>query len=275
MNSWRWISSGFAGGADQMAMDKAVLEHASEIGKPTMRVYFWKPYCISLGFHQSVKSIDMDRCRRDTIDVVRRPTGGRAVLHAEEVTYSVIIPKEHSFFSQNISDVYNKISMGLCAGIQKLGIPARLEKRSLDMRAHYQSSLAASCFSAAARNEILVEGKKLVGSAQRNLAMGILQHGSILVDEAHLNLPDYLSQVPEAEKKSMKDTIAGKTVTMRGFLKNAISYEEIVTGLKNGMAETLSISFEEGDLSEAERRIAESIENEFSIFKSTAEPVSC
>jgi lipoate-protein ligase A len=271
MNTWRWISGGSAGGASQMATDKAILEHASDLGKPTMRVYFWKPYCISLGYHQAVQCIDIDRCRKDTIDVVRRPTGGRAVLHAEEVTYSVIIPRKHAFFSQNISDVYNKISVGLCAGIQKLGIPARLEKHSIDLHSHYRSSLSASCFSAAARNEILVDGKKLVGSAQRNGTEGILQHGSILVDDAHLNLPEYLTRIPDDEKKNMKAAIAGKTVTIRSFLKKKISYPEIVAGIRSGMEDALHIEFEEGDLTAAEKTKAAFLINEFVVLENKDE----
>jgi lipoate-protein ligase A len=257
-----------------MAMDKAILEHAAVYGIPTMRVYGWKPYCISLGYHQSTECVDLDRCRRNTIDVVRRPTGGRAVFHAEEVTYSVIIPRNHGFFSSNVSEVYNRISQGLCQGIQKLGIPAQLQKRSLDLRSHYRSSLSASCFSSAARNEVLVNGKKLIGSAQRNLSLGVLQHGSILMGEAHLNLPEYLTHVQKGEKRTMRSTIKEKTATIQDFLNKEITFEEVASAIRSGMMEMCQVKFEDRDLTKTETEKTVLLKNEFSILESTAESVS-
>lgn len=258
-----------------MAIDKAILEYADEYGKPTMRVYGWNPYCISLGYHQSVDCIDLDRCKKDVIDVVRRPTGGRAVFHAEEVTYSVIVPRDHPFFSGNISEVYNKISLGLCKGIQKLGVPAQLQKRSLDLRSHYRSSLAASCFSASARNEVLVHGKKLIGSAQRNLSLGILQHGSILVGEAHLKLPEYLADVHDDDKSSMQAAIREKTAVIRDFHKKKILYPEIILSIKSGMEEMLQIVFEQEHITKNEKEKAALLRKNFSILSNTVESAPC
>jgi lipoate-protein ligase A len=273
MESWRWINSNWADGASHMATDQAMLDLANRIARPTMRVYRWRPYCISLGYHQKEKRIDMDRCGQDGIDVVRRPTGGRAVFHAEELTYSVVIPRNSDAFSTKLERVYNTISRGLANGIQKLGVPARLQKRSMDLRNHYKTSISVSCFSSSARHEIMLLGKKLVGSAQRQLPNGLLQHGSILTGRAHLNLTDYLAGADEDSADRMKSLIENKTLSIGEYLKRTVSYHEVAKAIRTGMEEELSICFVEEELSEQEKsRIEERYQN-FSIFSGRMIPL--
>ena len=100
-----------------MAADQALLETAGQTGQPVMRIYQWSPYCISLGYHQSFESIDLAVCKSKGVDVVRRPTGGRAVFHAQEVTYAVIIPKESVFYRENLTELHTVISQGLAGGL--------------------------------------------------------------------------------------------------------------------------------------------------------------
>ena len=266
MDVWRWIESGPDDGATQMATDRAVLECAVELGKPTFRVYQWKPHCISLGYNQSLDTIDLDRCRAGGIDVVRRPTGGRAVLHAGEVTYSVIIPRGSSYHFSSIGEIYNLVSRGLVQGIRKLGIPADLEKRSIDLKSHYMSYPSVSCFSAAARHEVVVGKKKLVGSAQRRLSNGILQHGSILTGDGHLTLPDYLRGLKPEERGRMRETLEEKTTSIGGYLGREVDYREVVGAIQKGMEEALSIRFEQTTLTNEEISQIRCFRSQFSIL---------
>jgi len=267
---WRWIDSGFSDGAANMAIDLAILENASQTGIPTVRVYQWRPYCISLGHHQSVDHIDLEACEQHRIDVVRRPTGGRAVFHAEEITYSVIIPKTHSVYTSRVSDLYNLISQALVRGLRKQNIPATLTKRSLDINQHYQSSLSASCFSAAARHEVLLDKKKLIGSAQRHLAKGVLQHGSILTGDAHLDLVHFLKSPDKYFKTKMRETLRDKTINLNQYLKKPVQIKKIAHSLKQGFEDVFSVQFKDDGLNEFEKDHLESFRKEAAVF--TAPP---
>jgi lipoate-protein ligase A len=249
-----------------MGTDQALLENAATDNRPVMRVYGWSPYCISLGYHQSEGTIDFDQCRKRHIDVVRRPTGGRAVLHAEEVTYAVIVPQSASLFQHSVTAVYNLISQGLLNGIQKLNVPASFEKRSLDFRRHYKKEASVGCFSASARHEIVVNGKKLVGSAQRHLPGGMLQHGSILLGLAHLGLPDLIRKSDDQLRRRMKKELMKKTVTLSQCLGKEISFKEVAKNIRRGMEQTLSIQFIEGELTLQEKERSEQLKGEFSIL---------
>jgi lipoate-protein ligase A len=250
MNVWYWIGCQFADGATHMATDQMLLEYCHQIKKPIMRVYRWNPYCISLGYHQSEHCIGLDKCQEEGIDVVRRPTGGRAVLHAEELTYSVVIPRSHAFFSTNIRDVYSLVNRGLTRGIGKLGVSAQLKKQNVDQNQRNRDSLAVSCFSSTARYEVVVEGKKLIGSAQRCDAAGVLQHGSILTGHVHLALLDYLKDVNQEEKKRMKEIIEDRTTTIKDCISGEVNYEYMVGCIKQGMEEEFSVRFENLDFTD-------------------------
>lgn len=239
-----------------MATDAAIAECARSFGRPTLRVYHWKPFCISLGYHQKVASIDLDRCVKQGIDVVRRPTGGRAVFHAEEITYAVVLPPDWAE-AGSVEAVYRTISEGLILGLQKLGVPAEIAKRPLDFHTHYRSALAASCFSAAARYEIVLNEKKLVGSAQRRFVTGILQHGSILSGDAHLALPDFFVNTSDEEKRQMRDEIARKTISIHSVLDRDVPLEEGADALRVGMEEALNVRFSEEVLTDEERSLIE------------------
>ncbi len=274
MESWRWIETNPADGALHMAVDASLLQHAGratadETGsklEPVFRVYRWSPFCISLGYHQRVESVDLDRCRNAGLDVVRRPTGGRAVFHAEEVTYSVIIPRSSESFADSTGEVYGRISRGLARGLGLLNVDARLEKRSVDLKAHYETMPSVSCFSAAARYEIVIDGKKLVGSAQKRDPAGVLQHGSILTGPAHLDLPLYLSDLEEEDRRRLRTIREKKTITLSECMDREPTWEEVTTALRRGLEEELSVSFEDSELTDEEMQRAEAVRGEFEIL---------
>jgi len=179
---WRLIIDDDLSGARNMARDIAVLEAVSAgQSPPTLRFYGWQPPCLTLGKHQGLDAVDLEFCRRHAIDVVRRPTGGRALLHHLELTYSVIAPLGAPPLPTALQEAYRVICGGLVAACRSLGIAAELTGGEVNLRLPNPTSTI-PCFEAPAEGEVVVAGRKLIGSAMRAHAGCILQHGAILLD---------------------------------------------------------------------------------------------
>lgn len=167
-----------------MATDEYLLAGAAggDVG-PALRLYTWDPPAVSLGrFQRADEAVDLVACRRLGIDVVRRVTGGRAVLHHRELTYSVVARSDHSFFPNDVLGTYRIIAQGLLAGLRRLGINAEMVSRSGPHAGLVKKdSKSSSCFASPSWYEIVVRGRKIVGSAQRRVSGAFLQHGSILI----------------------------------------------------------------------------------------------
>jgi len=221
------IRDGAGTGAHNMAVDTArsVALDRGEI-PPTLRLYGWDPPALSIGYHQAEEDFDAEKLRAAGIDLVRRPTGGRAILHWHELTYSVVLPLS----AGSPRDLYMKIHEALLGGIRGLGITAGLGGSDEGLRASYTSPGGLACFSSSVRSEIQADGKKLAGSAQRKIGSAILQHGSFLLGPQHRrlaefilggtnrgDLADFISKTTEAE------TILGRPVS---FAEAAASVEE-------------------------------------------------
>jgi lipoate-protein ligase A len=177
---WRLILDEAAPGAWNMAVDEALLDYvAAATAPPTLRFYGWRPPCLSLGYFQRFEDVDTGACRAMGIDVVRRPTGGRAVLHEAELTYSIMLPVSVLGQDAGILPSYYRISRALQAALAALGIGTSLAPGSAAPSVHQQGPL---CFDGPSAHEILLKGRKLVGSAQMRRADAILQHGSILIE---------------------------------------------------------------------------------------------
>jgi len=179
MQKWRLINSGEQSGAMNMALDEALLYSvASGDSLPVLRFYRWSPATVSLGYAQSVHTdLDLDVCARAGLDVVRRSTGGRAVLHAQEVTYSVISPLNTGLFGGSVLECYRVIADVLQKTLLQLGLPAELVPGK--PRGGHQNAMKAVCFSAPSQYELVIEGRKVAGSAQKRHGQAFLQHGSI------------------------------------------------------------------------------------------------
>ena len=164
-------------GAENMALDEALLERASASGSAVMRVYTWSEPTISFGRNQSTRgTYDPARARERGIAVVRRPTGGRSLLHHREITYSVTAP---AHLAGSLRESYARINRLLVGGLRRLGV-------SVEVAAPRERALppsAAPCFERPAAGELVVDGRKLVGSAQWRDQGAMLQHGSILVED--------------------------------------------------------------------------------------------
>lgn len=247
-----------------MALDAAIVR-GGFCEMPTLRVFRWQPYCISLGFHQNEEEIDLDKCRAAAIDVARRPTAGRAILHAEELTYSVIIPASHAWYEMLPLDFYRRISEAIAHGLRYLGVDAQFAPG--EKLYHESKPLRLSCFASAARNEIVAHGKKLVGSAQRRFRTGTLQHGSILLKEGHERLIDFLAGEKagvEAERVRLHD----HTTTLAQICKREVAFEEMQRALKRGFEEMLEIVLEDAEVLPAEAEMAEAERTRFRIQQS-------
>lgn len=185
MPVWRFIDSGPNIGACNMAVDEELLALA-QAGEttPVLRFYGWDPPAVSLGRFQHIESaVNADACRRHGFDIVRRITGGRAVLHHHELTYSITARVDNPLFPSTVLGTYKVIATGLLAGLKNLGIAAEMVSRGGRHTPLVEKKPKdPACFSSPSWYEILVNGKKIIGSAQRRMRGTFLQHGSILID---------------------------------------------------------------------------------------------
>lgn len=208
------------------------------------RLYRWNPFAISLGANQSFDSINIQKAFEDGIDVVKRPTGGRAILHADELTYSVVIPINSGLSSQQIyADISSALVTGLKLYDERLHI-AELENIQPSFPEFYQKPEGIACFAASAKSEVKIKGKKFIGSAQRKMNSVILQHGSILCGNYHLNIIDYLL-LPDNEKNIIQLELLNKTCDIKSVLDEEIDYNKLIECMKKGFETYWQITFEQ------------------------------
>ena len=251
--NWKFLNSGVNSGKFNMEFDVFLADNFEQ-GNAILRLYRWNPYCISLGANQSFEDIDTSKTRYHQIDVVKRPTGGRAILHSQELTYSVIYPIEPTTSAKNI---YNEINLALRKGL--INFDARLEAIDLehaqpDFKEFYKSEISAICFAVSAKSELNYNGKKLVGSAQRKLGNVILQHGSILCGEYHKRIVNYLN-VNEEKRDEMLNEISSTTIDLKSALNVDVDYAKLSTSILNGFKEHFNSDFEEIEQSSLENRM--------------------
>jgi lipoate-protein ligase A len=178
--------------AENMRRDRALLDAAEAGAPPVLRLFRFVPHGITLGIHQRPeRTLDLDRCRADGIPWAERPTGGRAIFHAEEWTYALATPIDDPEWGGNLREAYARASRLVLASLVRLGVPAEFASSSPAPDATGAGRDA--CFASAAAHELLLEGRKVAGSAQRRGTRALLQQGSILLGEGHLRLADYLA----------------------------------------------------------------------------------
>lgn len=243
---WQFLNSGFASGAVNMEYDEALAEHlldGGEIG--TLRVYGWNPPAISLGRNQSIECIDLARAAQDNLEVVMRATGGRAILHSEELTYSVTMLST----SKSVLAEYQMISHALVVGLRSLGADVNLESWQPHFPSLYQYMSSGACYASTAQYEITYGGKKIVGSAQRRYhrAEGwevVLQHGSILLGPDHRHITRYLRIPDEDERQRLEDIMHNRVTDLSSVLNRRVEFSEVAAAVKTGFETTLSIEFD-------------------------------
>lgn len=248
VETWRFVNSRARAGDLNMAIDRLLAEQS----RPALRLYAWNPPAISLGFHQSLADVNLELCSKDGIDVVQRPTGGRAVLHAEELTYAVVLPRSSSFYHHSVLSVYEAISKAIIRSLRHLDLPIEWEPAQKSPQHLSKSGLSSVCYASTAQYEIGYQGKKLVGSAQRRIGEGVLQHGSVLIGEKHLDLPFYLKRGDPRTKQSIQDYMRKHTICLNQISDPPLSFDSLMAAFKFGFAQELDIEWQDQDLSPRE-----------------------
>ncbi|MCQ6278074.1 biotin/lipoate A/B protein ligase family protein [Bacillus sp. EB600] len=244
---WRFIDSGNGSPAFNMALDEALLNWHSE-GKipPVIRFYGWNPPTLSIGYFQKVeKEIDLEAVKKHGLGFVRRPTGGRGVLHDHELTYSVIVSEEHPEMPKTVTEAYRVISEGILKGFQHLGLEAYFAvPKTKEERDALKAPHSAVCFDAPSWYELVVEGRKVAGSAQTRQKGVILQHGSILLDLDEDKLFSLFKYPNERVKERMKKAFKNKAVAINEISQRRITLEEAKEAFYKGFGDGLNIELE-------------------------------
>ncbi|MDX8344809.1 biotin/lipoate A/B protein ligase family protein [Rossellomorea sp. YZS02] len=253
--TWRFIDSGNCSPSYNMALDEALLEWHSE-GKipPTIRFYGWDPATLSVGYFQKVeKEINLDAVKEHGLGFVRRPTGGRGVLHEHELTYSVIVSEEHPEMPKTVTEAYRVISEGILKGFQGLGLEAYFAvPKTAEEREGLKNPRSSVCFDAPSWYELVVEGRKVAGSAQTRQKGVILQHGSILLDLDEDKLFSLFNYPSDRVKERMQRAFKNKAVAMNEISSETIMMDMAKDAFKKGFEEGLNIHLEPYELSEEE-----------------------
>lgn len=253
--TWRFIDSGNCSPSYNMALDEALLDWHSE-GKipPTIRFYGWDPATLSIGYFQKVeKEINLDAVKEHGLGFVRRPTGGRGVLHEHELTYSVIVSEEHPEMPKTVTEAYRVISEGILKGFQGLGLEAYFAvPKTAEEREGLKNPRSAVCFDAPSWYELVVEGRKVAGSAQTRQKGVILQHGSILLDLDEDKLFSLFNYPSDRVKERMQRAFKSKAVAMNEISSESVTMDMAKEAFKKGFEEGLNIHLDPYELSEEE-----------------------
>lgn len=239
---WRLLQTKNINAYSNMAIDRAVMVANKEHNlPPTVRFYSWDPPAISIGYFQSLREeVDLEQCKRFGVDYVRRITGGGAVFHESELTYSIVIPENHSQIPKNIIESYSRICGALIKGLQHLGI---------------ESSYAPI-------NDIIVDGKKISGNAQTRKIGTVLQHGTILTD-VDVNKMFSILRVPnEKIKDKLISDIKERVTSIKHITGHMISFKELVKAMKKGFEKEFGIDLVDGTLTKTEEQYAEEFHNQ-------------
>jgi lipoate-protein ligase A len=248
--SWRLLPCQALRASENMAIDEAVFRLNRPEGlPPTLRFFGWNPPAVSLGYFQKIfQEINVDFCRREGIDIVRRPTGGKAVLHEHELTYSLVAAIDHPLFTADILETYRVISSCIVEALNRLGLAPEMVSQG---RSAAGTPLEGYCFAAPSKYELLVDGRKICGSAQVRGGGVFLQHGSLLID---------IDPVRAAAAMGIAAAgISGSTTTLREQLGRRIESDELARILRGAFEDTLGIQLAEAVLTDPEEALKQEL----------------
>jgi lipoate-protein ligase A len=234
MVPWRFLDGGWASGARQMAVDDALLTLCGRaLCPPTLRLFGFRPACLSLGRFQPADQVP----RPSGLDLVRRPTGGGAVVHRGDICYSIVLPLSHPLAAAGIRQSYQRLAHGLAVGLGALGLPPLATAT-----ASLSSQGSGRCFEAIAAHELTLAGRKLVGSAQARRGGALLQQGSIRL-------------APEPAE-------AAQAASLQEALGRPVSWDELAEALVSGFVRAWAIEVRPGELTADEEELARRLERE-------------
>jgi lipoate-protein ligase A len=234
-----------------MAVDEAILEAATrgEV-RPTLRLYAWTPACLSLGYAQPVADVDEARLQANGWELVRRLTGGRAILHTDELTYSVCGPKEEPILSGDIISSYQRISSAILVALERLGVGVQALPQEKNSCSKTPEPI---CFEIPSNYEITVNGKKLVGSAQARRQGGILQHGTLPLYGDLTRITQVLEFPDEISRGLAAERLFARATTVENALGKTIHWQQAADSFIDGFKTTLNLDLISGKLTEEER----------------------
>jgi len=252
--NWRLISNSPTPGPWNMAVDEAIFEAVIDHRvPPTLRLYAWDPPCLSLGLAQPCRDVDLDALQKNGWDLVRRPTGGRAILHTDELTYSVAAPLDEPRISGGVLESYQRLSQALLSALHRLGLPAQSEKE-YPLSPGSQPN-GAVCFEVPSKYEIVVSGRKLIGSAQARRMNGVLQHGSLPLFGDLTRITRVLAYPDDAAREQAAQRLLDHATTLE-LLGYHISWQDAAVAFYQAFEETLSLNLVLSDLTQEERQRA-------------------
>ena len=259
MTTWRLLITPPRHGAWNMAADEAILEY---IGRgdslPTLRLYAWDPACLSLGHAQPFADVDVQRLKSRGWEVVRRLTGGRAILHTDELTYSVIAPLTEPRVEGSVLESYNRLARALLRAVQSLDVPVEMKEGKAD----HGGTPNPVCFEVPSTYEITVNGKKLIGSAQARKKEGVLQHGSLPLTGDLTRICQALAFEDESARENAAKRLLERATTVESALGRRVGWETAAQAFVEAFEAQLGLRFERGELSESEYRRTEELVKE-------------
>ena len=240
---WRYIITENNTAAKNMAIDRAVLVSSSQ-GKvpPTVRFYTWDPPAISIGYFQSLsEEVDLKKCKALSVDYVRRITGGGAVFHEDELTYSIVIPENHPQISKNIIESYSRICGAIIKGLKNNGI----ESNYVPI------------------NDIVSDGRKISGNAQTRKLKTVLQHGTVLLDVDVEKMFSLLIIPNEKIRDKMISDVKQRVTSVKQILGNYVSFNNLVNAMKKGFEKEFNVRLVLGNLTDYELVLTDKFEKEY------------
>ena len=259
MRTWRLITTDPAPGSWNMAVDEAILEHAGRGDVlPTLRLYAWNPPCLSLGHAQPFADVDTVRFQSNGWEVVRRVTGGRAILHTDELTYSVTGPVDEPNLAGTVLESYNRLAGALLGAVQDLSLPVEMKEG----KAESNGEPNPVCFEVPSTYEITVDGKKLIGSAQARRKEGVLQHGSLPLTGDLSRIVQALAFADESARERAAQRLLERATTVESVLGREVAWETAAQAFVRAFEAQLGLEFEMGELTESELARAEELVSE-------------
>ena len=249
--TWRLLVDPPAQGAWNMAVDESLLEHVGR-GEtlPTLRLYAWEPACLSLGYAQPFADVDTARLLARSWEVVRRPTGGRAILHTDELTYSITAPPREPRVIGTVLESYNRLAQALVAAVRSLGIPVEVKEHTTGQDSGSQGPV---CFEVPSAYEITVGGKKLIGSAQARRREGVLQHGTLPLYGDLGRITETLAFPDEPARAAAAVKLWSRATTVEKVLGRNVEWKTTAQAFVHAFESELNLTFERGELSAGEK----------------------
>ncbi len=241
-----------------MAVDEALLESVgSGASRPVLRLYRWDPPCLSLGYAQAIAEVDRPRLASFDWDLVRRPTGGRAILHTDELTYSVTAPLREPRVAGSVLDSYQRLSQALLLALTSLGLP--VQTQAVNPSTLTGKPLNPVCFEVPSAYEITVGGKKLIGSAQARRKDGVLQHGSLPLTGDLARIVQGLVYPSEEARRAAADHLLQRATTVAAVFGREVTWETAANAFAGGFSAALNLEWEPSDLTPAENARADEL----------------